>query len=161
MRQIILTIHWYYVGDLDGRAVYGVGLRSGIAGSNTDEGMDIRLLCSLCFVGRGHCDVVITRSAESYRVRVLVCLHDLGTSKMRCLCPIWSVAQERKNSTLSTVRHRLNINIIFWILSYIPVSQQNDWNKTSPGRFSHPTEIRRMRPTIYVSLMPGRFQKLW
>jgi hypothetical protein len=49
------TLHWIYANtvDLGSRAVYGVGLScliAGIAGSNSPEGMDARLLCLLCVV---------------------------------------------------------------------------------------------------------------
>jgi hypothetical protein len=63
---------------------------AGIAGSNSAEGTDIRLLCLLCCVGSGHCDELIACSEESYWcvcVCVCVCVGlnvcDLQTSTMR------------------------------------------------------------------------------
>jgi hypothetical protein len=46
-----------------------------VSGSNTPEGMDVRLLCLyvvLSCVGRGLCDGLITRPEDSYRVSVCV-----------------------------------------------------------------------------------------
>jgi hypothetical protein len=61
-------------------------LIAGIAGSNPTEGMEVRPLC-LCCVGSGLCDGLTTRSQETYRVFVCVCvcakLCDLETSTMR------------------------------------------------------------------------------
>jgi len=51
---------------------YGVGLRplgAGIAGSNSAEGVDVRLLC---YVGSGRCDGLIIGLEESYRLCVSV-----------------------------------------------------------------------------------------
>jgi hypothetical protein len=56
--------------DPGGRAVCG-HLVGGIAGSNPAEGMDVYLLSlyvMLSCVGRGLCDVLITRTEESYHV---------------------------------------------------------------------------------------------
>ena len=52
-----------------------------IVGSNPTGGMDVR--CECCVLsGRGHCDELITRPEESYRLWcVVVC--DLETSCMR------------------------------------------------------------------------------
>ena len=46
----------------------------GIAGSSTAEGMNFRILFFVCFVGRGLCDGLITRSGDSYSVCVCVCV---------------------------------------------------------------------------------------
>ena len=55
---------------------------AGIAGSNPAAGMDVCPLWVLS--GRGHCDELITRPEESYRLWcVLAC--DFGTSRMRWL----------------------------------------------------------------------------
>jgi len=42
----------------------------GIAGSNSAEGMDIRLLPVVCSVGSGLCGGLIIRPEDSYRVYV-------------------------------------------------------------------------------------------
>ena len=54
---------------------------AGIAGSKPAEGMDGRPFCMLCCVRNGLCDEILTRSEESYRVSVCVCLivRDLET----------------------------------------------------------------------------------
>jgi hypothetical protein len=54
------------------RAQVCIQLIIGIAGSNPAEGMDIRLLFVVCFVGSGVCDGLITCPEESYRVCVCV-----------------------------------------------------------------------------------------
>ena len=55
---------------------------AGIASSNLDEGMGVRLSCLLCCVRSGLCDRLITRSEESYWVSVLI-VCDPETAKMR------------------------------------------------------------------------------
>jgi hypothetical protein len=48
---------------------------AGIAGSNPAEGTDIRLMCFfVCCVGSGLCDELITRSGDSCRVFVCLCV---------------------------------------------------------------------------------------
>jgi hypothetical protein len=54
-------------------------LVAGIAGANPAEGMDVCLLylyVVLSCVGRGLCDVLITRPEESYRVCLIVCAQE-------------------------------------------------------------------------------------
>jgi len=53
-----------------------VGKRSvvGMACSNLAENLEVRLLCSMCRVGGGLCDGLITLSGEYYRVFVFVCV---------------------------------------------------------------------------------------
>jgi hypothetical protein len=45
---------------------------AGIAGSNLSEDMDVTLF--VCCAGRGLCDELVTRSEQSYRVCVCVCV---------------------------------------------------------------------------------------
>jgi hypothetical protein len=54
---------------------------AGIAGSNPAELMDVLLLCGMCYVGSGLCDELITRSEESYRVCVCLCVLETKTNR--------------------------------------------------------------------------------
>lgn len=50
-------------------------LTVGIKGSDPAEYIDVRVLCVLCVVsGSGHCDRLVTRSEEPYRVCVCMCV---------------------------------------------------------------------------------------
>jgi hypothetical protein len=69
-------------------------LVAGIAGANPAEGMDVCLLCLYSYVvlscvGRGLCDVLITRPEESYRVCLIVCSRSLNTEEDKA--KIWAV----------------------------------------------------------------------
>jgi len=59
----------------------------GIAGSNSAEGMDIRLLPVVCSVGSGLCGGLIIRPEDSYRVYVYLIVWDPETSKARLPSP--------------------------------------------------------------------------
>jgi hypothetical protein len=49
-------------------------LTDGIADANPAEGMEVPLFLVVCCVGSGLCNRLITRSEESYRVRVSNCV---------------------------------------------------------------------------------------
>ena len=72
------ALHWICANKAEpcSRAVYGVGLScliAGIAGSNSAEGIDLRLLCLLCVcVGSGLCDGLIILPEESNWVLMCV-----------------------------------------------------------------------------------------
>jgi len=61
------------------------------------------LVCVVCCTGSGICDEVITRSEESDRVSVCVCLIvcDVCSPKARHLCTVCVIASQR-NETLLT-----------------------------------------------------------
>jgi hypothetical protein len=67
------------------------GFFPGIAGTNPVKPMDFGLVCLLC--GEGHCDELITRSEESYR---LCFYHDV------CVCDVWISTNSHPPFSLSS-----------------------------------------------------------
>jgi hypothetical protein len=89
LTHLIRELVWALEADRGGRAVYGVGLRPL---DWWNRGFKSRwghwcpsLVFVMCCVGSYLCNELITRSEESYRVCVCVCLIvcDLETSTMR------------------------------------------------------------------------------
>jgi hypothetical protein len=115
------------VADSSGRAVCG-RLTDEIAGSNHADGIGVRLLCILCYVGSGLCDEFITHSEESYLVCVCVCVclivFGQGTSTIRrpryglrcCVTEIKESNKERtylNNSSLCRTTSLVNVQFFF------------------------------------------------
>jgi hypothetical protein len=91
--------------------------------------------CVCCVLsGRGLCDGLITRTEESCRVCVCVCLtvRDLETPTMKWSRPIWTVAQQEKKLGIS----------IFVINKKLPNSMGHSPSWES-NRFSASQEIPR------------------
>jgi hypothetical protein len=95
-KEIIVTSNLYKPIPVAARSkAYVCGrLVAGITGSNPARGMDVCLLCLyvvLSCVGRGLCDDLITRPAESYRVSCMCVITE--TPKRG---PMFQVGNERK-----------------------------------------------------------------